>query len=100
LRLRTSKKAAAVAISITNNEVATLNFFAPLRATNMDTDSSGTEATTLEETVPGKAGKPPPIILTSVSNLNQLQRQLKNVVKSDYEFRNTQKTEPESSPKA
>jgi hypothetical protein len=55
----------------------------------MDTDSSGAKTTTMEEAVPGKAGRPPPIILTSNTNLIQLQRQLKNVVKGNFEFRNT-----------
>jgi hypothetical protein len=55
----------------------------------MDTDSAGAEATVYEETVPGKRGRPPPIILTSQANLIQLQKQLKNVVKGDFEFRNT-----------
>jgi hypothetical protein len=85
----TSKKPAAEAQSTTAKEVATRNFFAPLRATAMDTDSSVTEATTPEEAVPGKAGRPPPIILTANTNLIQLQRQLKNVAKGDFEFRNT-----------
>jgi hypothetical protein len=61
----TSKKPAAEAKSTPSKEVSTRNFFAPLRA-KMDTDSSVTEATTPEETVPGKAGRPSPIILTSV----------------------------------
>jgi hypothetical protein len=85
----TSKKAAAEAKSTPNKEIAMRNFFAPLRATTMDTDSSGAEATTPEETVPGKGGRPPPVILTSTTNLIQLQRQLKNVAKGDFEFRNT-----------
>jgi hypothetical protein len=55
----------------------------------MDTDSAGAEATENEEAVPGKAGRPPPIILNSKTNLIQLQKQLKNVVKGDFEFRNT-----------
>jgi hypothetical protein len=37
----------------------------------------------------GKAGRPPPIILTSVVNLIQLQKQLKGVVSEDSEFRST-----------
>jgi hypothetical protein len=85
----TSKKPAAAATSTPTNEVATRNFFIPLRATTTDTDS-GTEATTLEEAVPGKAGRPPPIILTSITNQIQLQRQLKNVAIGDFEFRNTE----------
>jgi hypothetical protein len=43
---------------------------------------------TMEEAVPGRAGRPPPIILTATTNLIQLQRQLKNVSKGDFEFRN------------
>jgi hypothetical protein len=85
---------AAETKSTDTKEVATRNFFGPLRA-KMDTDSSVTEATTPEDAVPGKAGRPPPIILTSNTNLIQLQRQLKNVAKGDFEFRNTKK-EPES----
>jgi hypothetical protein len=55
----------------------------------MDTDSSGTEATSNEEEVPGKTGRPPPIILTSATNLIQLQKQLRIVVKENFGFRNT-----------
>jgi hypothetical protein len=55
----------------------------------METDSADAEASSHEETVPGKAGRPPPIILTSKTNLIQLQKQLKNVAKGDFEFRST-----------
>jgi hypothetical protein len=55
----------------------------------MDTDSSSSKSTPQEETVPAKTCRPPPIILTSAANLTQLQKQLKNVVKEDFEFRNT-----------
>jgi hypothetical protein len=58
-----SKKPAAETKNTPNKEVATRNFFAPMRATNIDTDTYGAEATTVEEAVPGKAGRPPPIIL-------------------------------------
>jgi hypothetical protein len=70
------------------NEVRTRNFFVPLRAP-MDTDSADAKATLNEETVPGKTGRSPPIILTSQANLIQLQKQLKNVVKGNFEFRST-----------
>jgi hypothetical protein len=73
-----SKKAVPTAVSA-----------APLRATSMDMDSSGAEATTREQIVSGKASRPPPIILTSKTNLFQFQKQLKNVVKDDFEFRST-----------
>jgi hypothetical protein len=49
----------------------------------MDTDSFGAEANTNEEAGPGKANRPPPIVLTSKSNLIQFQKQLKSVVKDD-----------------
>jgi hypothetical protein len=37
----------------------------------------------------GKKGRPPPIILTTPTNLIQLQKQLKNVVPETFEFHNT-----------
>jgi hypothetical protein len=55
----------------------------------MDTDSSGFEATTPEEAVPSKAGRPPPIILTSNVNLIQFQRQLRKVATGDFESHST-----------
>jgi hypothetical protein len=84
----TTKKAVSAAEVTPQNEVTTQNVFSPLRAP-MDTDSAGAEATVNEETVPGKTGRPPPIILTSQANLIQLQKQPKNVVKGDFEFRST-----------
>jgi hypothetical protein len=88
----TSKKAVpapSAALNTAPKEIPTRNFFAPLRMTNMDTDSSGMEAKTQEEAVPEKTCRPPPISLTSSINLIQLQKQLKNVVKDDFEFRST-----------
>jgi hypothetical protein len=55
----------------------------------MDTDSSGMGVKTEEEAVPERTCRPPPIILTSSANLIQLQKQLKSVVKGDFEFRST-----------
>jgi hypothetical protein len=52
----------------------------------------------MEEAAPVKAGRPPPIILTSTTKLIHLQKQLKNVAKGDFEFA-TPKTEPQSSPR-
>jgi hypothetical protein len=82
------KRVAESALTDTPSKVATRNFFGPLRTTTMDTDSSGSESTPQDETVPAKNCRPPPIILTSAANLIQLQKQLKNVVKED-ECRNT-----------
>jgi hypothetical protein len=55
----------------------------------MDIDASGTEATSNEAAVPGKTGRPPPIILTSTTNLIQLQNHLESVVKEKLEFRSS-----------
>jgi hypothetical protein len=90
----TSKKATvqtktSTALNILPKEVATRNFFTPLKAADMGTDASDTEANSNEEAVPGKTGRPPPIILTSTTNLIQLQKQLKIVVKENFEFRST-----------
>jgi hypothetical protein len=70
---RSSKKTVTTAASATIDTIAsvaaTRNFFAPLRKTRMDTDSASTETNSEEEAVPGKAGRPPPIVLTSAVNL-------------------------------
>jgi hypothetical protein len=55
----------------------------------MDTDASGTEVTSNEEAVHGKTGRPPPVILTSTTNLIQMQKQLQSVVKEIFQFRST-----------
>jgi hypothetical protein len=48
-----------------------------------------TEAIPHEEAVPGKADRPPPIVLTSPANMFHLQKQLKGVVLDNFEFRST-----------
>jgi hypothetical protein len=70
----TSKKEAvqtitSIALNVRLKEVVTRNIFAPLRTVDMDTDASGTEATSNEEAVPSTTGRPPPVILTSTANL-------------------------------
>jgi hypothetical protein len=91
---KTSKKAAVQStpqpVITSLNEFATRNFFAPLRTTEMDTDSASTEASP-QETTTAKTGRRPPIVLTSDVNLIKLQKQLKNVAKEDFEFRSTKK---------
>jgi hypothetical protein len=81
--------AASEPVTTPPKEITTRNFFATLRAANMDTDSADSEDSTSAATAPGKTGRPPPIILTSAVNLIQLQKQLKGVVSEDFEFRNT-----------
>jgi hypothetical protein len=73
-------------------EVTTKNFFAPLRRTEMENESTLTEGTSDEqsrEPSSSKAGRPPPIMLTSAVKQIQLQRNVRNIVKGDFEFRNT-----------
>jgi hypothetical protein len=72
------------ALNTLPKEVVTRNYFAPLRTADMDT-----EAMPHEEAVPGKTGRPPPIVLTSATNLIHLQKQLKSVLKDNFEFRST-----------
>jgi hypothetical protein len=55
----------------------------------MDTDSPVTQSSAAEEAVPEKACRPPPILLTSATNVIQLQKQLKGVAKQIFEFRST-----------
>jgi hypothetical protein len=55
----------------------------------MNTDSTNTEATPREAATPAKPSRPPPIVLTSAVNLTLLQKQLKDVVSENFEFRST-----------
>jgi hypothetical protein len=55
----------------------------------MDTESTETESTLPEKEAPGKSGKPPPILMTSTTNLIRVQGDLKEHVKGEYDFRNT-----------
>jgi hypothetical protein len=73
--------------------VATQNFFIPLRSTEMEADHGDNMDHSTEgqhEKVPSsQAGRPPPIVLTSRVNLVQLQRQLKVLLKGNFEFHST-----------
>jgi hypothetical protein len=70
-------------------KVATRNFFAPLRTSSMETDAPATHFSAAEKDVPKRTSRPPPIMLTSATNLLQLQKQLKDVAKQEFEFRST-----------
>jgi hypothetical protein len=64
-------------------DVATRNFFAPLRATDMECESNkkddaGTEGED-QQGPAKKTGRPPPIVLTSSENLIRLQTNLKGL---------------------
>jgi hypothetical protein len=85
---RTSKKpvviTAPAAINTTPKAVPTRNFFARLRAGSMDIEASGREESLQEETTPGKTDRPPPIVITTTTNLLQLQKLVKSVVKENF----------------
>jgi hypothetical protein len=67
----------------------TINFFAPLR-TEMELEGTKEKNNHGErQGTTNQAGRPPPIILTSATNLLQLQKSIKGIVKGSFEFRNT-----------
>jgi hypothetical protein len=74
--------------------VLTRNFFAPLRTIDIDTDTTGAENTLPEQEASRKPCRPPPIVMTSTTNLIGLQRDLKVHGKGGYEFRNTRNGTP------
>jgi hypothetical protein len=55
----------------------------------VDTETTGAENTLPEEEVSRKPGRPPPIVMTSTTNLIRLQSDLEDHIKGEYEFRNT-----------
>jgi hypothetical protein len=55
-------------------QVPTITFVAPLRTTTVDIDAPATEPTPPEAATHSKTGRPPPIVLTSIVNLIQLQK--------------------------
>jgi hypothetical protein len=61
--------------------VSTRNFFAPLRTTDMDTETTGAKNALPEQEAPRKSGRLPPIVITSTTNLIRLQSDLKDHVK-------------------
>jgi hypothetical protein len=50
-------------------------------------DATGTSAGS--QSAPSQAGRPPPIILTSATNLIQLQKKIRGLVNGNFDFRNT-----------
>jgi hypothetical protein len=63
-------------------------FSAPLRATGVHTETTGAENTLPEQEAPRKPGGPPLILKTSTTKLIRIQRDLKDQVEGEYEFRN------------
>jgi hypothetical protein len=100
LRQSGNKKAAAQAAKpyVPRASAATRNYFAPLRTVEMDTAENTAEcedAAEQHQQAPSRvAGRPPPIVLISAANLILLQKQLKRLVKGNFEFRSTRNETP------
>jgi hypothetical protein len=81
----TKTVATSAAVKLPPKAVLNCNYFAPLRTTDMDTETIGAENSLPEREAPRKPGRPPPIVMTSTTNLIRLQID----IKGEYEFRNT-----------
>jgi hypothetical protein len=86
-----NKKAAPQTVQPTKTQaaVATKNYYAPLKTIEMETQKEENESETAEVDKQRTTGRPPPIVLTTAINLIHLQTKLKELVKGNFEFRNT-----------
>jgi hypothetical protein len=66
--------------------VLTRNFFVPHRSIDVDMENTEAENILPEQEAPRKAGWPPPIMMTSTTNLIRPQSDLKHHIKGEYEF--------------
>jgi hypothetical protein len=73
-------------------EVPTRKFFAPLRR-EMELERSKEEDNEGEQQGTNRAGRPPPVILTSATNLLQLKKKIKGIVKGSFEFRHKERNQ-------
>jgi hypothetical protein len=69
----------SAAVKLPLKAVLTRNFFTPLRTTDVDMETTEAGNTLPEEEAPRKPDRPPPITMTSTTNLIQLQSDLKDV---------------------
>jgi hypothetical protein len=58
----------SAAIKLSSKSVLTCNFLAPLRTTDMDTETTEAENTLPEKEAPRKSGRHQPIVKTSTTN--------------------------------
>jgi hypothetical protein len=65
----------------TSAAMLTHNFFAPLRTTDMDTETTEAENTLPEQEASRKPGRPLPVVMTFITNLVRLQSDLKTMSK-------------------
>jgi hypothetical protein len=85
------KKAAMSPAPYHKAQVPTKNFFAPLRMKTGNDVTAQQPADQAEQQVQettSKAGRPPPIVLTSTVNVMSLQKELKVLLNGSFEFRN------------
>jgi hypothetical protein len=87
---QTTKKSTKLAptsagVKLPPKTVLTRNLFAPLRTSDMDTETIGAENKLSKKQAPRKSGRPSPIMMTSTTNLIRLQSDLKEHVKGEYE---------------
>jgi hypothetical protein len=73
----------------TQTAVATKHYYAPLKTVEMEAAKEGSDNDTSGVDEQQTTGRPPPIILTLATNLIHLQSKLKELVKGNFEFRNT-----------
>jgi hypothetical protein len=73
----------SAAVKMPPKAVLTRNFFAPLRTTDMDTETTEAENTLPVHEVPRYSGRPTPIEMTSNMNLIRLQSNLNDHVKGE-----------------
>jgi hypothetical protein len=57
--------------------VLTCKFFAPVRTTEMGTETTGAENALPEQEAPKNSGRPPPVVMASTKNFIRLQSDLK-----------------------
>jgi hypothetical protein len=69
-------------------ELPTRNIFAPLR-TEMDLEGEKEANDGEQQGTTTQAGRPPPFIPTSATNLLQLHKHIGGIVKGSFEFRNS-----------
>jgi hypothetical protein len=86
------KKRAVPQTSVERNaefKPVTRNYFAPLRQADMDCVEPDGDDTQNQQQTLFPAGRLPPIVLTTSTNLMQLQKEIKGLVKGNFEFRST-----------
>jgi hypothetical protein len=84
------KKRAVAQISVERNaefKPVTRNYFAPLRQVDMDCAESDGHDTQNQQQTSSPACGLPPIVLTASTNLMQLQKEIKGLVKGNIQFR-------------